>query len=34
MKNSMIFYTDDAKNRRTLDVTMVRFFNAKTKAKN
>ena len=30
----MIFYTDDPKNCKTTDVVMMRFFNAKTKAKN
>ena len=34
IKNSMIFYTDDAKNSKTTDAAMMRFFNAETKAKN
>ena len=34
IKNSMIFYTDDANNSKTTDAAMMRFFNAETKAKN
>ena len=34
VNNSMIFYTDDAKNSKTIDAAMMRFFNAETKAKN
>ena len=34
IKNSMIFYTDDAKSLKTTDATIVRFFNVETKAKN
>ena len=34
IKNSMIFYTDDVKNSKTIDAAMMRFFNAETKAKN
>ena len=34
IKNSMIFYTDGAKNSKTIDATIVRFFSAETKAKN
>ena len=33
IKNSMIFYTDGAKNSNTTDVAMVQFFNVETKAK-
>ena len=34
IKNSMIFYTDDAKNSKTTDAAMMRFFNAETKVEN
>ena len=34
IKNSMIFYTDNAKNSKTTDAAIMRFFNAETKAKN
>ena len=34
IENSMIFYTDDAKNSKTTDATMMRFFNVETKAEN
>ena len=34
IKNSMIFYTDNAKNSKTKDATMMRFFNVETKAEN
>ena len=34
IKNTMIFYTDDVNNSKTTDAAMMRFFNAKTKAKN
>ena len=34
IKNSMTFYTDDAKNLKTIDATIVRFFNVETKTKN
>ena len=30
----MIFYTDNAKNSKTINVAMMRFFNVETKAKN
>ena len=33
IRNSMIFYTDNAKMFETTDVAMMRFFNAETKAK-
>ena len=34
IKNSMIFYIDEAKNSKTTNATTVCFFNAETKAKN
>ena len=34
IKNSMVFYTDGAKNSQTTDAAMVRFFHAETKAEN
>ena len=34
IKNSMIFYTDNAKNSKTTNAAILRFFNVKTKAKN
>ena len=34
IKNSMIFYTDEAKNSKTTDAITVCFFNAETKARN
>ena len=34
IKNSMSFYTDDAKNSKTTDAAMMRFFNAETIAEN
>ena len=33
IKNSMIFYTDDAKNSKITDVVMIQFINVETKAK-
>ena len=34
IKNSMVFYTDGAKNSETTGAAIVRFFNAETKAEN
>ena len=34
IKNSMVFYTDGAKNSKTTGAVMVRLFNAETKAEN
>ena len=33
-KNSMIFYTNNAKNSKRTNVAIMRFFNVETKAKN
>ena len=34
IKNSMVFYTDGAKNSETTGAAIVQFFNAETKSKN
>ena len=34
IKNSMVFYTDGAKNSKTTDAAMLRFFNVKTEVTN
>ena len=34
IKNSIVFYTDNAKKSKTIDATMMRYFNTGTKAKN